>query len=166
MKATAYQLQEEKMAVIIQRMVGSRHQNRFYPAFAGVAKSYNFYPVPPQDSSDGIVHVALGLGKMVVEGGNAVRFCPKYPRHLLQFFSTTETIRNAQQEFLALDLEGGFDHEQDETPDVFVQRYDLSKAEEDQTSILCWLHVFVRERFCLRRRFPERQDGLLRLLRF
>jgi CheY-like chemotaxis protein len=133
MKATAYQLQEEKMAVIIQRMVGSRHGERFYPAFAGVAKSYNFYPVPPQDSADGIVHVALGLGKMVVDGGNAVRFCPKYPRHLLQFFSTTETIRNAQQEFLALDLDGGFDHRQDETPDVFVKRYDLSKAEEDQT---------------------------------
>ena len=133
MKATAYQLQEEKMAVIIQRMVGARHAERFYPAFAGVAKSYNFYPVPPQDSADGIVHVALGLGKMVVDGGNAVRFCPKYPRHLLQFFSTTETIRNAQQEFLALDLHGGFDHKQDETPDVFVRKYDLSKAEEDQT---------------------------------
>ena len=133
MKATAYQLQEEKMAVIIQRMVGARHHNRFYPAFAGVAKSYNFYPVPPQDSSDGIVHVALGLGKLVVEGGNSVRFCPKYPRHLLQFFSTTETIRNAQQEFLALNLDGGFDHKQDETPDIFVERYDLSKAEEDQT---------------------------------
>jgi hypothetical protein len=70
---------------------------------------------------------------MVVDGGNAVRFCPKYPRHLLQFFSTTETIRNAQQEFLALNLAGGFDHRQDETPDVFVKRYDLSKAEEDQT---------------------------------
>jgi CheY-like chemotaxis protein len=133
MKATAYQLQEEKMAVIIQRMVGSRHGERFYPAFAGVARSYNFYPVPPQDSADGIVHVALGLGKMVVDGGNSVRFCPKYPRHLLQFFSTTETIRNAQQEFLALDLNGGFDHRQDETPDVFVKRYDLSKAEEDET---------------------------------
>lgn len=114
-------------------MVGARHGERFYPAFAGVAKSYNFYPVPPQDSADGIVHVALGLGKMVVEGGNSVRFCPKYPRHLLQFFSTTETIRNAQQEFLALNLNGGFDHKQDETPDVFVQRYDLSKAEEDGT---------------------------------
>jgi CheY-like chemotaxis protein len=133
MKATAFQLQEEKMAVIIQRMVGAQHHDRFYPAFAGVAKSYNFYPVPPQDSSDGIVQVALGLGKMVVDGGNAVRFCPKYPRHLLQFFSTTETIRNAQQEFLALNLNGGFDHSQGETPDIFVQKYDLSKAEEDQT---------------------------------
>jgi hypothetical protein len=133
MKATAYRLQEEKMAVIIQRMVGARHNDRFYPAFAGVAKSYNFYPVPPQDSTDGIVHVALGLGKMVVEGGNSVRFCPKYPRHLLQFFSTLETIRNAQQEFLALDLNAKLDHDQHQTPEMFVQKYDLSKAEEDET---------------------------------
>ena len=133
MKATTYRLQEEKMAVIIQRMVGARHNDRFYPAFAGVAKSYNFYPVPPQDSSDGIVHVALGLGKLVVDGGNAVRFCPRYPRHLLQFFSTLETIRNAQQEFLALDLQMGLDHENHQTPEVFVQKFDLSKAEEDET---------------------------------
>lgn len=133
MNATSYTLQEEKMAVIVQRLVGARHNGRFYPAFAGVAKSYNFYPVPPQDSADGIVHVALGLGKMVVEGGNSVRFCPKYPRHLLQFFSTLETIRNAQQEFLALDLNGTMNHDGRETPEVFVQKYDLSKAEEDET---------------------------------
>jgi CheY-like chemotaxis protein len=133
MKATAYRLQEEKMAVIIQRLVGARHNDRFYPAFAGVAKSYNFYPVPPQDSTDGIVHVALGLGKMVVEGGNSVRFCPRYPRHLLQFFSTLETIRNAQQEFLALDLNAKLDHDLHQTPEAFVQKYDLSKAEEDET---------------------------------
>ncbi len=133
MKATAYRLQEEKMAVIIQRLVGARHNDRFYPAFAGVAKSYNFYPVPPQDSTDGIVHVALGLGKIVVEGGNSVRFCPRYPRHLLQFFSTLETIRNAQQDFLALDLNAKLDHDQHQTPEAFVQKYDLSKAEEDET---------------------------------
>ena len=131
MKATAYRLEEEKMAVIIQRMVGSRHHERFYPDFAGVAKSYNFYPVPPQKSTDGIVHVALGLGKTVVDGGNAVRFSPKYPRHLLQFFSTLETIRNAQQDFLALNLTPGFDG--GPQPDDFVEEYDLSKAEEDQT---------------------------------
>ncbi|HTO93841.1 MAG TPA: PEP/pyruvate-binding domain-containing protein, partial [Bacteroidota bacterium] len=95
MKATSYRLEEEKMAVIVQRMVGARHHDRFYPAFAGVAKSYNFYPVPPQKSTDGIVQVALGLGKTVVDGGNAVRFSPRYPRHLLQFFSTLDTIRNA-----------------------------------------------------------------------
>src|SRR3970040_286940 len=88
MKATAYRLEEEKMAVIVQRLVGYEHKGKFYPDFAGVGKSFNFYPVPPQKSDDGIALVALGLGKTVVEGGNTVRFCSRYPKHLLQFFST------------------------------------------------------------------------------
>lgn len=133
MKATPYRLEEEKMAVIIQRMVGTSHHNRFYPEFAGVAKSYNFYPVPPQKSEDGIVQVALGLGYTVVEGHNSVRFCPRYPRHMMQFFSTKETIRNAQQEYLALDLSATFSHENHETPDVMIKHYDLASAEEDNT---------------------------------
>jgi CheY-like chemotaxis protein len=133
MKVTSYRLEEEKMAVIIQRVVGSRHKDRFYPEFAGVAKSHNFYPVPPQKSDDGIVQVALGLGKTVVDGGNAVRFSPKFPRHLLQFFSTLETIRNAQQEFLAINLSLGLNHAGVVSPDTFVERYALTKAEEDAT---------------------------------
>lgn len=133
MKATSYRLEEEKMAVIIQRMVGAKHDRRFYPDFAGVAKSYNFYPVPPQTSRDGIVDVALGLGKMVVDGGNTVRFCPKYPRHLLQFFSTKETLKNAQQSFYALDLTTGHASDGSIDPAAFVRLYDLDKAEEDQT---------------------------------
>ncbi|MEW6511825.1 MAG: PEP/pyruvate-binding domain-containing protein [Bacteroidota bacterium] len=133
MKVTSYRLEEEKMAVIIQKVVGSQHHDRFYPNFAGVAKSYNFYPVPPQKSTDGIVHVALGLGKTVVDGGNAVRFSPKYPRHLLQFFSTLETIRNAQQDFLALNLSLGLSVDGIPRPESFVERYDLHQSEEDQT---------------------------------
>lgn len=86
MKATAYRLEEEKMAVIVQRLVGSEHKGKFYPDFAGVAKSFNFYPVAPQKSEDGIAMVALGLGETVVQGGNSIRFCPRYPKHLLQFF--------------------------------------------------------------------------------
>lgn len=133
MKATSYRLEEEKMAVIVQRLVGSKHDEQFYPDFAGVAKSYNFYPVPPQKSSDGIALAALGLGKQVVDGGIAVRFCPKYPRHLLQFFSTKETIKNAQQEFFALNLKGRLDSDNCLTPDGFVQKFELSKAEKDMT---------------------------------
>lgn len=133
MKATTYRLEEEKMAVIIQRMAGAPRNGRFYPDFAGVAKSYNFYPVPPQKSTDGIAHVAFGLGKTVVDGGNVVRFCPKYPRHLLQFYSTSETIRNAQQDFYALNLGGHLEDSKDLTHDFLVQKYDLSKAEQDQT---------------------------------
>ncbi|MGD1005937.1 MAG: PEP/pyruvate-binding domain-containing protein [Ignavibacteriaceae bacterium] len=133
MKATTYRLEEEKMAVIVQRLVGSPHDGRFYPDFAGVAKSYNFYPVPPQKSTDGIAMVALGLGKQVVDGGNAVRFCPKYPRHLLQFYSTKETIRNAQQDFFALAYNGMRDSNPLFMPEKLVKQYDLSSAEKDQT---------------------------------
>ncbi|MDP2302104.1 MAG: PEP/pyruvate-binding domain-containing protein [Ignavibacteria bacterium] len=133
MKATTYRLEEEKMAIVIQTMVGAAHKDRFYPDFAGVAKSYNFYPIAPQKAADGIAMVALGLGKTVVDGGNSVRFCPKYPRHLLQFFSAKETIKTAQQNFYALDLNGKLDHNVNQTHDMLVHSYNLSKAEEDQT---------------------------------
>ncbi len=76
--------------------------------------------------------MALGLGKTVVEGGNTVRFCPKYPRHLLQFFSTRETIRNAQQDFYALDLARGLAGSM-EDPEQYIVRYSLTDAESDGT---------------------------------
>jgi CheY-like chemotaxis protein len=133
MKVTSYRLEEEKMAVIIQQLVGASHEERFYPDFAGVAKSFNFYPVPPQKSTDGIALVALGLGKTVVDGGNCVRFCPKYPKHLLQFFSTRETIKNAQQYFYALNLNGKLNHTSDDNPEELVVKYELVISEKDQT---------------------------------
>jgi CheY-like chemotaxis protein len=133
MKATDYRLEEEKMAVIVQRLVGASHNGKFYPNFAGVAKSYNFYPVPPQKSTDGIALIALGLGKTVVEGGNTVRFCPKYPKHLMQFFSTKETLRNAQQDFYALDLNAELDNVITTIEDVCLNKYDLSDSEKDNT---------------------------------
>ncbi|MCJ7554414.1 MAG: histidine kinase, partial [Ignavibacteriaceae bacterium] len=133
MKATDYRLEEEKMAVVVQRLVGASHNGKFYPNFAGVAKSYNFYPVPPQKSSDGIAMVALGLGKTVVEGGNTVRFCPKYPQHLMQFFSTKETLRNAQQDFYALDLNAELDNIITTIEDVCLKKYDLHDSEKDNT---------------------------------
>ncbi|MCX7984664.1 MAG: histidine kinase [Bacteroidetes bacterium] len=131
MKATPYHLEEERMAVIVQRMVGMQHEERFYPEFAGVAKSYNFYPLPPQKPNDGIVQVAVGLGYTVVEGRNSVRFCPKYPRHLVQFATTRSAIQNSQQEFLALDVTASFSYEHYETPDVLLKHYDVSVAERD-----------------------------------
>ncbi len=129
-KVTAYRLEEEKMAVIIQKMLGREHENRFYPDFSGVAKSYNFYPLPPQKPEDGIVSSALGLGKMVVDGGITVKFCPKYPNHLLQFFSGKEALRNNQNEFYALEMNGQ-PLEYLETHDVLLKRYGLDVAERD-----------------------------------
>jgi CheY-like chemotaxis protein len=131
-KVTDYRLEEEKMAVIVQKMVGTQHGMRFYPDFAGVAKSYNFYPVPPQKPLDGIVSVALGLGKTIVDGGVTVRFCPKYPDHLLQFFSSAEALNNNQSEFFALDLSAP-PTETAETRDMLVRSYTLADAEKDGT---------------------------------
>ncbi|MEX0735844.1 MAG: PEP/pyruvate-binding domain-containing protein [Bacteroidota bacterium] len=133
-KVTSYRLEEEKMAVIIQKMVGSQHEDRFYPDFSGVGKSYNFYPIPPQKSHDGIVSVALGLGKTVVDGGVTVRFCPKYPQHLLQFFSPVEALRNNQNEFYALEMTGQ-PLQHTETYDALLKRYNLEVAEHDGTLI-------------------------------
>ena len=133
MKMTEYRLEEEKMAVIVQRLVGHERSGRFYPDFAGVAKSYNFYPVAPQKSTDGIALVALGLGKTVVDGGNAVRFCPNYPKHMLQFFSARETVRNAQQDFYALNLSKKIDQFTIAGLEGTLEKYSLDVAENDGT---------------------------------
>lgn len=133
LKVTSYRLEEEKMGVIIQKLVGSKHEERFYPNISGVAKSHNFYPIPPQKADDGIALVALGLGKTVVEGGNTVRFCPKFPKHLIQFYSTSDTIQNAQQEFYALNYDAKLYTGQNEIPNCLVEKYSLSVAEKDQT---------------------------------
>jgi CheY-like chemotaxis protein len=129
-KITSYRSEEEKMAVIIQKMIGVTRDSRFYPDFSGVAKSYNFYPLPPQKSSDGIVSVALGLGKTVVEGGNTVRFCPKYPTDLIQFYSVDESLNNSQRYYYALQLSEGsqFGYE---THDLLIKQFDINVAEED-----------------------------------
>jgi hypothetical protein len=103
---TPFRLDQEKMAVIVQRLIGARHGPRFYPDFAGVARSHNFYPSPPMRAEDGIVSVALGLGETVVGGGAAVRFAPKYPRHGVAYSSPGELLGNAQTGFYALDLDG------------------------------------------------------------
>jgi CheY-like chemotaxis protein len=131
-KITSYRLEEEKMAVIIQKMVGSKHENRYYPNFSGVAKSYNFYPLSPQKSSDGVVSVALGLGKWVVDGGLTVRFCPKYPNDLIQFYSSKNAMDNSQHQFYALRLDE-INRFVETTHDTLVETFDLSVSEKDGT---------------------------------
>jgi CheY-like chemotaxis protein len=107
LRATPYRLEEEKMAVILQRTVGVPRSGRFYPDFSGVARSHNFYPVPPMRAEDGVVAVALGMGRAIVEGGACLRFCPRYPQHILQFASVDDIRDTTQREFWALPLEGG-----------------------------------------------------------
>lgn len=131
-KLTSYRSEEEKMAVIIQKMIGSERNNKFYPNFSGVAKSYNFYPIAPQKSEDGVVNVALGLGKTIVDGGECVRFCPKYPTDLIQFYSASESFKNSQKTFFALNLKKNI-NTNDITHDAYLSNYVLDEAEEDGT---------------------------------
>jgi CheY-like chemotaxis protein len=131
-RVIAYRQEDEKMAVIIQRLIGKLHNERYYPDVSGVAKSYNFYPLPPQKTADGIALVALGLGKWVVDGGNTVRFCPKYPEDILQFFSVEETLKTSQRFFYSLDLNAHSDFGP-ETQDVMVQQHSLAVAESDDS---------------------------------
>ena len=105
-RATPYRLEEEKMAVILQQVVGTAHRERFYPDFSGVVRSRNFYPVPPMTFEDGIAAVALGLGRSVVDGGKCLTFCPRYPLNLVQFSSIEDILANSQSEFWALELDG------------------------------------------------------------
>jgi CheY-like chemotaxis protein len=126
----SYRQEDEKMAVIIQRLIGKLHNERYYPDVSGVAKSYNFYPLPPQKTADGIAMVALGLGKWVVDGGNTVRFCPKYPEDIIQFFSVKETLKTSQRFFYSLDLNADSNFGA-ETHDEMVQQHALDVAESD-----------------------------------
>lgn len=102
--ASPYVLEEERMAVIVQRLTGRRHGDRFYPDFAGVARSHNAYPTPPMKAADGIARAALGLGETVVGGRKAVSFSPRFPRHPVQFNSPAEILENSQTSFFALDM--------------------------------------------------------------
>ena len=102
--STPYTLEEERMGVVIQNVVGQPFERRFYPAFAGVAYSCNFYPVAGQTADEGVVSVALGLGKTVVDGGRALQFSPAQPRILPQFSSARDYLALGQTEFFALDL--------------------------------------------------------------
>ncbi len=129
-RATPYRLEEEKMAVILQQVVGTPHEQRFYPDFSGVVRSRNFYPVPPMTFEDGVAAVALGLGRAVVDGGKCLTFCPRYPRNLVQFSSVEDILANSQSEFWALELDGASagrpGHWQE-------RRFGLDAAESDGT---------------------------------
>jgi DNA-binding NarL/FixJ family response regulator len=102
--STPHRIEEERMGVLLQRLVGSRRGDLFYPTLSGVAASYNFYPFGNIKREDGVAHIALGLGKSVVGGYEALRFCPRYPEIVPQFASVRDTLRSAQRKFYALDM--------------------------------------------------------------
>lgn len=131
-RATPYRLEEEKMAVILQQVVGAIHGPRFYPDFSGVVRSHNFYPAPPMNYDDGVAAVALGLGRAVVDGGKCLTFCPRYPRNLVQFSSVEDILANSQREFWALDLHPAED-QSDPLAELREVQFGLDAAETDET---------------------------------
>ncbi len=104
MAATSNLLAEERMAVIIQELTGTRYENRCYPSISGVARSLNFYPVESEKPQEGIAHIALGLGTVVVSGGASVRFSPKHPRKIIQHSDPDTAVRSSQKSFVAVGL--------------------------------------------------------------
>ena len=100
-----HRTEEEKMAVIIQKMVGEDYNGHFYPAISGVAQSHNYYPFSHMKPEEGIATIALGLGKMVVEGEKTLRFSPRYPQLLPQRSTVEDILENAQRFFYSLRLD-------------------------------------------------------------
>ncbi|HUD71437.1 MAG TPA: PEP/pyruvate-binding domain-containing protein [Dongiaceae bacterium] len=129
LRATPFRLEEEKMAVLLQEIVGRTHGERFYPDFSGVARSHNVYPSPPMKGEDGIAAVALGFGRTVVEGGACLRFCPRYPRNVLSASTVDNLVKDAQRSFYALDLTRGTTRGGPEGAEL--TRLDLEAAEAD-----------------------------------
>lgn len=120
-------LSEEKMAVIVQQVCGTAEDGYFFPTLSGVARSINHYPIGDERSDEGIVNMAFGLGKMVVEGGQTLRFSPRYPQKALQTSTVELTLRDTQKEFYALDLRpAAFRVSSDDA--VNLVRIDVSKA--------------------------------------
>lgn len=102
--ATSNLLSEEKMGVVLQDVVGTEDNGYFFPTISGVARSVNYYPIGSEKAEEGIVNMAFGLGKLVVEGGKTLRFSPSHPKHILQLSTPQLTLRDTQNEMYALDL--------------------------------------------------------------
>jgi len=104
MAATQNLIDQEKMAIVLQEVVGSQYGNLYYPAISGVARSINYYPIGDEKTEDGIVNMAFGLGKYIVDGNMGLRFSPLHASRILQLSSLDLALRDTQTQFYALDL--------------------------------------------------------------
>lgn len=105
MTATSNVIDQEKMAVIIQEVVGEEHNRLFFPSFSGVGRSLNYYPIGREEAEDGVAEVAVGLGKYIVDGGLSLRFSPRHPDCALQTSELTLALRDTQTRMYALDMQ-------------------------------------------------------------
>lgn len=130
MRATSNIIDQEKMAVVLQEVIGTRYNNHFYPTISGVARSLNFYPIGNEKAEDGIANIALGLGKYIVDGGVTLRFSPRHPHNILQMSTMDFALRETQTRFYALDLDNMA--EDFDTDDAFnLVKLNLKNAEAD-----------------------------------
>jgi phosphoenolpyruvate synthase/pyruvate phosphate dikinase len=127
-KRVGHRTEEEKMAVIIQQLVGEHYGEYFYPAISGVAQSYNYYPFSKMKPEEGITTVAMGLGKTVMEGEKALRFSPRYPQILPQRTTVEDILENSQRFFFSLKMGGPY-------PELGINEdANLSKREVDEVT--------------------------------
>ena len=129
-KATPNSIEDEKMAIVVQELVGTEQGGKFYPVLSGVARSHNHYPVDPLKAEDGLAAIALGFGRQVASGGKCLRFSPAQPKRLHQFHNVEATLRTSQRKFFAIEMSNNeadlsFDDEEN------LLHLDLSVAEED-----------------------------------
>ncbi len=130
MTATSNVIDQEKMAIVLQEVVGTQYNTHFYPNISGVARSLNFYPIGNEKAEDGIANIALGLGKYIVDGGQTLRFSPRHPHSILQMSTMDFALRETQTRFYALDLAN--QAKQFAVDDSFnLLRLNLNHAESD-----------------------------------
>jgi len=133
MTATQNLIDQEKMAIVLQEVVGQNYGDRFYPHFSGVTRSLNFYPIGNEKPEDGIASVALGLGKYIVDGNRTLRFSPVHPHNILQTSTLDFALRETQTQFYALDLQPK-DLDQFSANDAYnLLKLQVKEAEKDGT---------------------------------
>ena len=131
-KASSHQIQDEKMAVIIQEVVGQKYDQRFYPNFSGVARLYNFYPSGRAKPENGVVNLALGLGKTIVDGGIVWSYSPAFPNAVMPFADPMDIMKNTQTKFWAVNMNSVIEYDPTKETEYLLQ-YELKEADYDDT---------------------------------
>jgi len=129
--AVNYKIEEEKMAVVVQEVIGHNYSNKYYPSLSGVAQSYNYYPVSYMKPEDGFSVAAVGLGMYVVGGESAHRFCPQYPD--INPTSVNDQIRDSQKMFYAMDLTSDNVDLVTNGEEANIRKFRIKEAEQDGT---------------------------------
>ncbi len=131
------QIEEEKMAVIIQKIIGKRNYTRFYPELSGVARSYNYYPLPPTKPEEGVVNLALGLGKTIVDGGISWTYSPAYPKIEPPFGSVKELINGTQVEFWSVNMGNQVEYDPIKETEYLLKENIVTAEKDGSLRYLC-----------------------------